>query len=179
MQSKPLAAAVDGNFLEATTGEVDLQEDDPKILDLMLQFMYTGTYDDKRIPEKPSSAGSTTSDLKDPSNPNGFTFGSTQPATAPVPTSGTSSIFGGSPATYPAFPPTSSRSSDPSAIFAALRPVPIGLFEAKPTPLSNQTALFGSNPPSNATPFRSEALIINSKVYSMAEQCTPQNHCSE
>lgn len=61
LQSKPLAAAVDGYFKEATTGEIDLEEDEPEIVGLMLQFLYKGTYPDGRTGSK-VSGNSTASD---------------------------------------------------------------------------------------------------------------------
>lgn len=45
-QSKPLAAALNGSFKEATTREIDLEEEDPDIVKLMLDFLYRGDYDD-------------------------------------------------------------------------------------------------------------------------------------
>lgn len=41
-QSRPLAAAIDGNFREAVTGEIDLEEDDPAIIGFMLEYLYKG-----------------------------------------------------------------------------------------------------------------------------------------
>ena len=48
MQSKVLAAAVDGNFKEATTGRIDLDDNEPHIVENMLSFLYTQSYDDGR-----------------------------------------------------------------------------------------------------------------------------------
>ncbi|KUJ17733.1 uncharacterized protein LY89DRAFT_733560 [Mollisia scopiformis] len=45
MQSRPIAAALDGGFKEASTGEFTLEEDDPETVQLMLKFMYTGILD--------------------------------------------------------------------------------------------------------------------------------------
>ncbi|CAD6452436.1 d4056d1d-17c9-4a40-a8c6-e9e427991c66 [Sclerotinia trifoliorum] len=43
-QSKPLAAAIDHGFKEATTGVITFEEDDPEIVEYMIKFLYVGTY---------------------------------------------------------------------------------------------------------------------------------------
>ncbi|KAJ8061745.1 hypothetical protein OCU04_009542 [Sclerotinia nivalis] len=43
-QSKPLAAAIDHGFKEATTGVINFEEDDPEIVEYMIKFLYVGTY---------------------------------------------------------------------------------------------------------------------------------------
>jgi len=48
LQSKPLAAAVDGQFKEAITGEVDLDGNEPNIVKCILKFMYNMNYSDGR-----------------------------------------------------------------------------------------------------------------------------------
>ncbi|KAG4433153.1 hypothetical protein IFR05_011366 [Cadophora sp. M221] len=48
IQSKPLATTIDGNFKEATTGEIDLDGNDPEIVECMLKFMYNQDYSDGR-----------------------------------------------------------------------------------------------------------------------------------
>ncbi|PQE06300.1 BTB POZ domain protein [Rutstroemia sp. NJR-2017a BBW] len=45
LQSKPLAAHVDGVFLEAVTGEINLPDDHPAILERLIKFLYTGDFD--------------------------------------------------------------------------------------------------------------------------------------
>lgn len=47
-QSKPLAAAIDGNFKEASTGKIDLDGNEPDIVECMLKFMYNQDYLDGR-----------------------------------------------------------------------------------------------------------------------------------
>lgn len=46
MQSKFFAAACDGKFMEAQTGTINLIEDDPRTVERMLSYIYTGDYDD-------------------------------------------------------------------------------------------------------------------------------------
>ncbi|KAG7002083.1 tRNA (guanine(26)-N(2))-dimethyltransferase [Physcia stellaris] len=48
------AAACDGNFLEAQQGKIDLPEDDPKIVDLVLQYLYKLDYSDDEVSEAAS-----------------------------------------------------------------------------------------------------------------------------
>ncbi|KAB8292259.1 hypothetical protein EYC80_008001 [Monilinia laxa] len=43
-QSKPLAAAVDNGFKEAKTGVINLEDDEPEIVEYMIKFLYHGTY---------------------------------------------------------------------------------------------------------------------------------------
>ncbi|KAF7859654.1 hypothetical protein EAF04_008733 [Stromatinia cepivora] len=43
-QSKPLAAAIDHEFKEATTGVINFEEDEPEIVEYMIKFLYVGTY---------------------------------------------------------------------------------------------------------------------------------------
>ncbi|KAM3083494.1 hypothetical protein ACMFMG_004142 [Clarireedia jacksonii] len=43
-QSRPIAAAIDHGFKEASTGEIHLEEDDPEIVELMINFLYNGNY---------------------------------------------------------------------------------------------------------------------------------------
>ncbi|RAL66523.1 hypothetical protein DID88_006213 [Monilinia fructigena] len=43
-QSKPLAAAVDNGFKEATTGVINLEDDEPEVVEYMIEFLYHGTY---------------------------------------------------------------------------------------------------------------------------------------
>ncbi|KAF8852305.1 hypothetical protein BDZ45DRAFT_749703 [Acephala macrosclerotiorum] len=45
LQSKPLAAHVDGEFAEAITGEINLPDDHPQTLERLIKFLYTGTFD--------------------------------------------------------------------------------------------------------------------------------------
>ncbi|KAL2062702.1 hypothetical protein VTL71DRAFT_5774 [Oculimacula yallundae] len=60
LQSKPLAAAVDGKFKEAITGEIDLDGNEPGIVQYMLQFMYTQDYTDSALSKRiPASSGMT------------------------------------------------------------------------------------------------------------------------
>ncbi|KAE8446181.1 hypothetical protein EG329_012406 [Mollisiaceae sp. DMI_Dod_QoI] len=44
LQSKPLSAAINGNFKEAQTGVIDLSDHEPGIVNHMIQFMYEGDY---------------------------------------------------------------------------------------------------------------------------------------
>lgn len=44
-QSEPLAAAIDGGFKEATTGVIDLEDDEPSIVEAFLQFLYKAEYE--------------------------------------------------------------------------------------------------------------------------------------
>ncbi|EKD20163.1 uncharacterized protein L3040_002878 [Drepanopeziza brunnea f. sp. 'multigermtubi'] len=48
LQSKPLAAAIDGKFKEAITGQIDLDGNEPAVVEAMLKFMYTSDYPDGR-----------------------------------------------------------------------------------------------------------------------------------
>ncbi|KAF8853777.1 hypothetical protein BDZ45DRAFT_64972 [Acephala macrosclerotiorum] len=43
MLSRPIGAAFDRGFIEASTGEIDLEDDDPQIVSLMLEYMYKGS----------------------------------------------------------------------------------------------------------------------------------------
>ncbi|ATZ57217.1 hypothetical protein BCIN_14g03750 [Botrytis cinerea B05.10] len=45
LQSRPLAAHVDGAFLEALTGEINLPDDHPAIVERIIKFLYTGDFD--------------------------------------------------------------------------------------------------------------------------------------
>ncbi|CZR69761.1 uncharacterized protein PAC_19661 [Phialocephala subalpina] len=45
LQSKPLAAHVDGGFAEAITGEINLPGDHPQTLERLIKFLYTGNFD--------------------------------------------------------------------------------------------------------------------------------------
>ncbi|RDW95184.1 hypothetical protein BP5796_00947 [Coleophoma crateriformis] len=51
-QSKPLAAAIDvsNGFKESQTGRIVLEDDDPNTVNLMIEWLYTSEYDDKRGP---------------------------------------------------------------------------------------------------------------------------------
>ncbi|KAF4633274.1 hypothetical protein G7Y89_g4845 [Cudoniella acicularis] len=50
LQYKPLAATVGGEFKEATTGVIELKENEPEIVKRMLEFMYILDYwDDRKI----------------------------------------------------------------------------------------------------------------------------------
>ncbi|KUJ17752.1 uncharacterized protein LY89DRAFT_718381 [Mollisia scopiformis] len=55
LQSKPLAAAADGGFLESQTGTIDLSDHDPDVVNYMIQFMYTGDYKVVPVPEAKES----------------------------------------------------------------------------------------------------------------------------
>ncbi|KAL8828608.1 MAG: hypothetical protein Q9191_002489 [Dirinaria sp. TL-2023a] len=48
--SKVFAAASDGYFQEATTHLIDLKDDDPDVIEQLLNFMYRLDYDDRRYP---------------------------------------------------------------------------------------------------------------------------------
>ncbi|PQE26683.1 BTB POZ domain protein [Rutstroemia sp. NJR-2017a BBW] len=45
LQSKPLAAHVDGAFVEAITNEINLPDDHPAIFGRIIKFFYTGDFD--------------------------------------------------------------------------------------------------------------------------------------
>ncbi|KAG0646411.1 Kelch repeat and BTB domain-containing 5, partial [Hyphodiscus hymeniophilus] len=47
-QSKPLAAAVDGELKEAFLGVIDLEDDEPEVVANMIHFLYHASYDDGR-----------------------------------------------------------------------------------------------------------------------------------
>ncbi|PQE31545.1 BTB POZ domain-containing protein [Rutstroemia sp. NJR-2017a WRK4] len=44
LQSRPLAAHVDGVFLEAVSGEINLPDDHPAIFERLIKFLYTGDF---------------------------------------------------------------------------------------------------------------------------------------
>ncbi|KUJ17754.1 uncharacterized protein LY89DRAFT_733580 [Mollisia scopiformis] len=46
LQSAPLSAMISGEFIEAITGVIDLSENEPDIVNCMIQFMYTNEYSD-------------------------------------------------------------------------------------------------------------------------------------
>ncbi|TVY58983.1 BTB and MATH domain-containing protein 43 [Lachnellula cervina] len=48
LQSKPLAAAMDGNFKEGTSNVINLEDDQPEIVEKMLSYMYTSDYSDQQ-----------------------------------------------------------------------------------------------------------------------------------
>lgn len=45
LQSRPLAAHVNGRFLEAITGEINLLDDHPRIFERIIKFLYTEDFD--------------------------------------------------------------------------------------------------------------------------------------
>ncbi|KAG0646595.1 hypothetical protein D0Z07_7566 [Hyphodiscus hymeniophilus] len=47
-QSKPLAAALDGNFEEASTGVINLDDDELETVERALFFLYNSNYPDGR-----------------------------------------------------------------------------------------------------------------------------------
>ncbi|KAK0117806.1 hypothetical protein ONS95_012131 [Cadophora gregata] len=58
LQSKPLAAAIDGKFMEAFSGEIDLDGNEPDIVYCMLKFMYESNHSDGRDSDTTSSTQS-------------------------------------------------------------------------------------------------------------------------
>lgn len=45
---KCFAAIIEENFQETQTGEIDLPDDEPSVVEKMLTFLYDGDYDDER-----------------------------------------------------------------------------------------------------------------------------------
>ncbi|TVY45333.1 Arm repeat protein interacting with ABF2 [Lachnellula occidentalis] len=58
LQSKPLAAAMDGKFKEGPSKEIDLEDDQPEIVEKMLSYMYTSDYSDGPDSTEPGSTPS-------------------------------------------------------------------------------------------------------------------------
>ncbi|KAF3407833.1 hypothetical protein DPV78_000266 [Talaromyces pinophilus] len=48
VQSQVLAAMCDGNFLEGKTGKINLPDDDPEAVNIMIQHLYRRSYRDTR-----------------------------------------------------------------------------------------------------------------------------------
>ncbi|TVY90574.1 hypothetical protein LAWI1_G002952 [Lachnellula willkommii] len=71
LQSKPLAAAMDGKFKEGTSKEIDLEDDQPDIVEKMLLYMYTSDYSDGIQPTTADSTETTTTPAKDSSRKKG------------------------------------------------------------------------------------------------------------
>lgn len=147
-QSKPLAAAVDGNFKvlslstcdvfclpeqEATTGEIDLEGDEPDIVELMLQFLYKGAYSDGRTPyvasgsSTPSGQATTQAARQQSTSPRSpFDFSATR-----------TPVFGGSYMQATSSAQTNASTSANGSFFNQLNPNPFG----NETPRSS---IFGS-----------------------------------
>jgi len=47
VQSKVFARAMDGNFREGRTGEIDLEDDEPEVVAQMIKWLYTEDYEDR------------------------------------------------------------------------------------------------------------------------------------
>ncbi|TVY20479.1 hypothetical protein LARI1_G001841 [Lachnellula arida] len=60
LQSKPLAAAMNGKFKEGISKEINLEDDQPEIVEKMLSYMYTSDYSDGRNSTTSTKATSTT-----------------------------------------------------------------------------------------------------------------------
>ncbi|KAF7936871.1 hypothetical protein BELL_0012g00370 [Botrytis elliptica] len=67
-QSKPLAAAIDHGFKEATDGVFDFDEEEPEIVEYMIRFLYDGLYSVSKQQKHPDTAtwgGNATSAMPD------------------------------------------------------------------------------------------------------------------
>ncbi|TVY83182.1 hypothetical protein LSUE1_G003669 [Lachnellula suecica] len=61
LQSKPLAAAVDGGFKEGINKEVNLDDNEPEIVGKMLEYLYNADYSDGRVVGTSATASNTPS----------------------------------------------------------------------------------------------------------------------
>ncbi|KAF7890425.1 hypothetical protein EAF00_008740 [Botryotinia globosa] len=117
-QSKPLAAAIDHGFKEATDGVFDFEEEEPEIVEYMIRYLYDGLYSVSKQQKHPDTAtwgGNATSVMPDGTSLTGesasrldagFYF-TTRSSRAPAnsATSGLEKLFGSaSPATQKLFP---------------------------------------------------------------------------
>jgi len=154
-QSAPLAAAFKHGFKEAETGEITLEEDEPEVVDLMIQFLYTSKYKDSSKEDKSTSATPSPKPTSDSFQSAGAAGLFNPPKTVPnlasspaIPTPVSSGLlFGG-------------RSNSP------INPAPTGDVFRFPTSFDQPRVpsfdqLFGSRP-SPAVP--SGALFVNSNV---------------
>ncbi|KAF7948089.1 uncharacterized protein EAE97_003500 [Botrytis byssoidea] len=123
-QSKPLAAAIDHGFKEATDGVFDFEEDEPEIVEYMIRYLYDGLYSVSKQQKHPDTAtwgGNATSVMPDGTSLTGesasgsdagfyFTARSSR-APANSATSGLEKLFGSaSPATQKLFPSSNGAS---------------------------------------------------------------------
>ncbi|THV46207.1 hypothetical protein BGAL_0406g00070 [Botrytis galanthina] len=123
-QSKPLAAAIDHGFKEATDGVFDFEEDEPEIVEYMIRYLYDGLYSVSKQQKHPDTAtwgGNVTSVMPDGTSLTGdstsrsdagFYF-ATRSSRAPAnsATSGLEKLFGSaSPATQKLFPSSNGAS---------------------------------------------------------------------
>lgn len=141
-----MAAAVDGSFKEATTGEIDLEEGDPEIVKLMLDFLYLGTYQDGSGAQDSAAFGS--DPLKNNSSEPSSSLSSSAPTSNSSSTTHSGSISDGTPAAPQAT--VNSPFRDPSPSGAGAQPVSFG---GSRTP-SNAPNIFGfgtASQRSNAT----------------------------
>ncbi|TGO30095.1 hypothetical protein BPAE_0008g00870 [Botrytis paeoniae] len=125
-QSKPLAAAIDHGFKEATDGMFNFEEDEPEIVEYMIRFLYDGLYSvskQQKHPETATWGGNATSVMPDGTSLTGDSASRLDPpfyfttrsfhAPANSATSGLEQLFGSaSPAAQKLFP-----SSNGSSIF--------------------------------------------------------------
>ncbi|KAF7945287.1 hypothetical protein EAE96_010065 [Botrytis aclada] len=123
-QSKPLAAAIDHGFKEATDGVFNFEEDEPEIVGYMIRFLYDGLYSVSRQQKHPDTAtwgGNTTSLMPDVTSRTGDSASKSDPpfyfktrsSRAPPngSTSGTDQLFGSaSPAAQKLFPSSNGAS---------------------------------------------------------------------
>ena len=60
VQSKVFARAMDGNFREGRTGEIDLEDDEPEVVAQMIRWLYKEDYEDWSAPPSHRTATPTT-----------------------------------------------------------------------------------------------------------------------
>jgi hypothetical protein len=183
-QSKPLAAAVDGSFKEAITGEIDLEEDDPKIVELMLNFLYRGDYQDGSGVTKPPTPPATSLFGSATSTPSSSSL---YRAATPTLPNVSSSIFGGIPQatrTFPGFGESFPRSPPPLFTLGGASTQAVNTSSAPPfgetssttsstTRTTSKPPRFGQSTPDSTlqpTEIKAKALITNANVYIIAEQ---------
>ncbi|KAM0139911.1 hypothetical protein ACHAP3_002972 [Botrytis cinerea] len=126
-QSKPLAAALDNGFKEATDGVFDFEDDEPEIVEYMIKFLYDGIYSVSKRQKHPDTAtwgGSANYVMPDGTSRTGDS------ASEPDP----SFYF-----TSPAFrAPANSSTSGLGQLFGSASPAARNLF-----PSSNGASIFG------------------------------------
>ncbi|KAF5870921.1 putative btb poz domain protein [Botrytis fragariae] len=123
-QSKPLAAALDHGFKEATDGVFDFEEDEPEIVEYMIRFLYDDLYSVSKQQKHPDTAtwgGNATSVMPDGTSLTGDSASTSDPpfdfttrsfrAPANSDTSGLEKLFGSaSPAAQALFPSSNGAS---------------------------------------------------------------------
>jgi len=154
---------------EASTGEINLEEDDADIVEIMLQFLYKGDYLDGRFFPKSAGVSSQPASEGQPSRAKPlFDFGSTPLNTSSFVAAAKSTVF-----PVPRAPGivAAARSTGSSIQRAPdIPPSDLGNLgqSDSTTPLSNPFAKLATT--ISDFPFRAEALITNAKVYIIAEQ---------